>query len=80
MPAIVRFVFRLVADVLRRRSELVAENALLREQIIAAQRKMEEISRKSGVEMTDNERVCPLFRLFSNDRGAALARLSPPTT
>ena len=37
---VVRFVRWLVARVLRRRVALVAENALLRQQLIAAQRKI----------------------------------------
>jgi hypothetical protein len=40
MMDVVRFVVWLVARVLRRRAALVAENALLRQQLIAAQRKI----------------------------------------
>jgi len=40
MGEVVRFALWLVADVVRRRAELVAENALLRQQLIAAQRKI----------------------------------------
>jgi hypothetical protein len=40
MVDVVRFVLWLVAGVLRRRAALVAENALLRQQLIAAQRKI----------------------------------------
>jgi putative transposase len=40
MREVVRFAFWLVADVVHRRAELVAENALLRQQLIAAQRKI----------------------------------------
>jgi len=35
-----RFVFGLAVDLVRRRVELVAENALLRQQLIAAERKL----------------------------------------
>ena len=37
---VLRFVVGLAADVLRRRAGLVAENALLRQQLIVAQRKI----------------------------------------
>src|SRR5580693_5229865 len=40
MTEVVRFVFWLVARVVRGRVALVAENALLRQQLIAAQRKI----------------------------------------
>jgi transposase InsO family protein len=40
MMVVVRFVLWLVARILRRRAALVAENALLRQQLIAAQRKI----------------------------------------
>jgi hypothetical protein len=40
MREVVRFAFWLVAGVVRRRAELVAENALLGQQLIAAQRKI----------------------------------------
>jgi hypothetical protein len=40
MTEVVRFVFWLVARVVRGRAALVAENALLRQQLIAAQRKI----------------------------------------
>jgi hypothetical protein len=38
MIDVLRFVVGLVADVVRRRTDLVAENALLRQQLIVAQR------------------------------------------
>jgi hypothetical protein len=37
---LLRFVFGLAADLARRRVELVAENALLRQQLIVAERKV----------------------------------------
>jgi len=37
---LLRFVYELAADLVRRRIELVAENALLRQQLIAAERKV----------------------------------------
>src|SRR5437667_10907095 len=37
---LLRFVFGLAVDLVRRRAELVAENALLRQQLIAAERKI----------------------------------------
>ena len=40
MVDVLRFVVGLAADVLRRRAGLVAENALLRQQLIVAQRKI----------------------------------------
>jgi hypothetical protein len=40
MVDVLRFVVGLVADVVRRRVGLVAENALLRQQLIVAQRKI----------------------------------------
>ena len=40
MIDVLRFVVGLAADVLRRRAGLVAENALLRQQLIVAQRKI----------------------------------------
>src|SRR2546421_3048521 len=40
MIDLLRFVFGLAADLVRRRMELVAENALLRQQLIAAERKL----------------------------------------
>jgi putative transposase len=40
MSDLVRFVVGLVADLLRRRASLLAENALLRQQLIVAQRKI----------------------------------------
>ena len=40
MIDVLRFVVGLAADVMRRRTSLVAENALLRQQLIVAQRKI----------------------------------------
>jgi hypothetical protein len=40
MIDLLRFAFGLVADLVRARAELLAENALLRQQLIAAQRKI----------------------------------------
>jgi hypothetical protein len=40
MIDVLRFVVGLAADVVRRRADLVAENALLRQQLIVAQRKL----------------------------------------
>ena len=40
MIDLLRFVFGLAADLVRRRVELVAENALLRQQLIVAKRKV----------------------------------------
>jgi hypothetical protein len=40
MIDLLRFAFGLAIDLVRRRAELVAENALLRQQLIAAQRKI----------------------------------------
>ena len=40
MIDLLRFVFGLAADLVRRRVELVAENALLRQQLIVAKRKL----------------------------------------
>jgi hypothetical protein len=52
MREVVRFAFWLVAGVVRRREEHVGENSLLRQQLIAAQRKI-----RGRVQWTPGERL-----------------------